>query len=216
MQEILHFLNILLHLNRYLGEILNQYGTLAYAILFLIIFCETGLVITPFLPGDSLLFAAGSLLASSTLNVHVLVILLMIAVSMGDNCNYWLGRFVGPKAFKLQSRGLKQDYLIKTHAFYARHGGKAIILGRFMPIIRTFIPFVAGLSNMPYRVFLLYSVLSAILWINSLIFLGYFFGNIPVVRDNFALVILVIVMLSIAPMIVKFGQFCWGHYRKQP
>lgn len=203
MHVVLQFFDIILHLNQHLGDILNQYGALAYGLLFLVVFCETGLVVMPFLPGDSLLFAAGSLFATSSLSVHLLVVLLMVATFLGDNCNYWCGRFIGPRAFQVKSRWFKQTYLLKAHAFYEKHGGKAIILGRFIPIVRTFIPFVAGLSKMPYRIFMAFSVLSTIIWINSLTFLGYFFGNIPVVKRNFSVVILVIVFISILPMLIE-------------
>ena len=214
MQTFLDFVHIILHLNYYLGEILNQYGLFTYVILCLIIFCETGLVIMPFLPGDSLLFAAGTLFASTKLNVTLLVILLMLSVFLGDNCNYWIGCFVGPRAFRVKSRWFKADYLLKAHSFYEKHGGKAIILGRFVPIIRTFVPFVAGLSKMRYRHYLSFSVLSAIIWINSLTWLGYYFGNLKVVKENFSIVIAMIILLSLMPMFIEVSRYYWGKSKK--
>lgn len=202
METIAHLIHIVLHLNVYLQALVNQYGTWTYAILFLIVFCETGLVITPFLPGDSLLFAAGSIFAISQLNVHYLVMLLILATFCGDNTNYWIGRTVGKRFFKPNNRILKQQYVDRTHAFYEKHGAMAIILARFVPIVRTFMPFVAGLGHMTYRLFILFSLIGALLWVAGLIYLSYFFGQISWVKNNFSIVIVMIIIVSILPAIV--------------
>jgi membrane-associated protein len=205
MEFLKDFFDILIHLDAHLAELVANYGTWTYAILFLIIFCETGLVITPFLPGDSLLFAAGTLAAITTLDVNLLAFLLFVAAVGGDNTNYWIGYFTGPKVFtKEKSRLLNREYLLRTHKFYERHGGKTTIIARFMPIIRTFAPFVAGIARMSYRRFLIFDILGGILWIGSFIYLGYFFGNIPIVKNNFSIVIVVIVFISILPGIIAF------------
>lgn len=202
MQAALHFIDIILHLNLYLQGWFNQYGTLCYVFMFIIIFCETGLVITPFLPGDSLLFAAGSLIAGSSLNVHILVLTLIVAALCGDNCNYWLGRYLGPKVFKQRSRWFKQEYLIKTHAFYEHHGVKTLFIARFVPIIRTFAPFVAGIGNMAYPLFLLCSFLAAVLWVCSLIYISYWFGSHAFIQQNFSTLIIVIIIISLLPAVI--------------
>jgi membrane-associated protein len=173
-------------------------------LLSLVVFCETGLVITPFLPGDSLLFAAGSLIASTSLNVHVLVFSLIVAALCGDNCNYWLGRFVGPKVFTDRSRWFKREYLLKTHAFYERYGAKAIFIARFIPIVRTFTPFVAGIGAMRYKKFLSCSVLAAIVWVGLLIYTGYWFGSTPFVEQHFSSLILLIIVISVLPGLIGF------------
>ncbi len=205
MEFIKDLLDIAIHLDVHLAELIANYGTWTYAILFLIIFCETGLVVTPFLPGDSLLFAAGSLAAITALDVNLLAFLLFVAAVAGDNTNYWIGYFTGPKVFSKQnSRFLNKDYLLRTHAFYERHGGKTTIIARFMPILRTFAPFVAGIARMDYKRFLLFDIGGGILWIGSFIYLGYFFGNLPIVKQNFSVVIVVIVFISILPGIIAF------------
>lgn len=205
MEFVKDLLDIVIHLDAHLAELIAHYGVWTYAILFLIIFCETGLVVTPFLPGDSLLFAAGTLAAITTLDVNLLATLLFIAAVAGDNTNYWIGYFTGPKVFtRKNSRLLNQDYLIRTHKFYERHGGKTTIIARFMPIIRTFAPFVAGIARMDYKRFLTFDITGGILWIGSFIYLGYFFGNIPIVKSNFSLVIVVIVFISLLPGIIAF------------
>ena len=204
-----HALHILLHLNLYLGDLINEYGIWTYAILFLIVFCETGLVVTPFLPGDSLLFAAGSLFASTQFNIHGLVIMLIVAALCGDNCNYWLGRWLGPKIFHNQTRWLRQEYLLKTHHFYQRYGAKTIIIARFLPIIRTFAPFVAGIATMPYAKYLGLSVIAAILWVCLMVYVGYYFGNIAWVKQNFSMVILAIIVLSLLPPIIELLKHLW-------
>ena len=200
-----HFLDFLLHLDKHLAAIIQEYGTWTYFILFLIIFCETGLVVTPILPGDSLLFATGAFAATGALDLTTVWILLTIAAIGGDTINYWIGAYIGPKAFqKEDSRFFKKAYLVRTHEFYEKHGGKTIIIARFMPIIRTFAPFVAGIGKMNYVRFLSYNVIGGILWIALFILGGYFFGNIPVVKKNFTLVILAIIFLSILPGIIEF------------
>jgi membrane-associated protein len=195
------------HLDRELGLLLRQYGVWIYLILFLIVFCETGLVIAPFLPGDSLLFASGALWASAGMRVELLAVTLVAAALSGDNCNYWIGRLFGSRiANNRHPRLLNRRALERTQAFYARHGGKTIVLARFVPIVRTFAPFVAGLGRMIYRRFLAFSVIGAALWVGLLVSCGYFFGGLPAVRENFALVILAIVVLSVAPFVVEFAR----------
>lgn len=198
------FVDFLLHLDRHLAEIIAQYGLWTYLILFLIIFCETGLVITPFLPGDSLLFAAGTFAGLGSLDPVVLFFLLTAAAIIGDTVNYWIGHYVGPRAFSGQIRWLRKDYLERTERFYARHGGKTIVLARFVPIIRTFAPFVAGVGRMHYGRFLFYNVFGAIVWVGLFVFGGYFFGNLPVVRENFTTVILAIILISVLPIAVEW------------
>ncbi|MDF2691224.1 MAG: DedA family rane protein [Gammaproteobacteria bacterium] len=199
MDNILQLIHIVLHLNLYLGNLINQYGAWTFALLFLIIFCETGLVITPFLPGDSLLFACGAIFASSQLNIGLLVMVLIVAAFLGDNCNYWIGRYLGPKVFKEHARIFKPVYRENTQIFYKKYGGKAIIIARFLPILRTFVPFFAGISKMYYPKYLAYSISSAILWISLLTYAGYWFGNIPLVKNNFSIVITAIILLSLVP-----------------
>jgi membrane-associated protein len=196
-------LDFFLHLDTHLADITSRYGTWTYAILFLIIFCETGLVVTPFLPGDSLLFAAGAISALGTLDPVVLGFLLVVAAIIGDTVNYWVGAWVGPRAFSGEIRFLKKEYLDRTHAFYERHGGKTIILARFVPIIRTFAPFVAGVGAMTYSRFLAYNVIGAVLWVGLFVPIGYFFGNLPQVKENFSLVILGIIALSVLPIVFE-------------
>ncbi len=176
---------------------------------FVVIFCETGLVVTPFLPGDSLLFAAGTFAALGSLNLSTLLLILYLAPVLGDSTNYWIGRFLGPKVFQRESRFLKREYLDKTAAFYEKHGGKTIVIARFMPIFRTFAPFVAGIGKMHYPRFLLFSVGGTLLWISLFVLAGYFFGNIPFVKQNFTVAIMAIIALSLVPMIVEY----WRHKR---
>jgi len=200
------FFEYLLHLDVHLAELTTRYGPWAYGILSLILFAETGLVVTPFLPGDSLLFAAGALAADPKggLNVYYLWPLLMIAVFCGDNVNYWVGHKLGRRVFRENARILKLDYLHRTEAFYAKYGGRAIVLARFLPILRTYAPFVAGASKMPYSRFLAFSAGGSLIWITSFLFGGYFFGNIPVVKDNFMLVIAAIIGVSVIPPLIEF------------
>jgi len=196
-------IDLFLHLDTHLGQLISQYGTWTHLILFLIVFCETGLVVTPFLPGDSLLFAAGTFAALGALDLWLVVLLLIIAAIAGDTVNYWIGAHIGPRAFRGDIRFLRKEYLDRTHAFYEKHGGKTIILARFVPIIRTFAPFVAGVGAMSYPKFIVYNVVGAVLWVGLFVLGGYFFGNIPVVRENFTLVILAIIAISVLPIAVE-------------
>jgi len=194
------FIDILLHLDAHLGQVIAEYGSWTYGILAAIVFCETGLVVTPFLPGDSLLFAAGTFAGLGSLDPVLVGGLLILAAVVGDSTNYWVGRYIGPRAFSGSIRFLKQEYLEQTHAFYARHGRKTVILARFLPIIRTFAPFVAGVGAMPYPRFLAMSVAGSICWVGLFVSAGYFFGNLPIVRENFTLVVMGIIVISVAPM----------------
>jgi membrane-associated protein len=206
--EILNkLIDLFLHLDRHLNEVITEYGPWTYLLLFLIVFCETGLVITPVLPGDSLLFAAGALAAisGSPLNVGFLFVLLTVAAILGDTVNYWIGSSVGPKIFSKQNvRFLNREYLDRTHQFYEKYGGKTIIIARFIPIVRTFAPFVAGIGRMTYWRFLLYNVVGGIVWVAVCLFAGYWFGNIPIVKQNFSIVIIVIVFISVLPAIIEY------------
>ena len=204
MDLILAAIDFFLHLDVHLSEIIGTYGTWTYLILFLIIFAETGFVVTPFLPGDSLIFAAATFAGLGLLNPVLLFILLAVAAILGDSINYAIGHAIGPRVFREDMRFLKREYLDRTHAFFEKYGGKTIILARFMPIIRTFAPFVAGVGAMTYAKFLLYNIIGGILWVGLFTALGYFFGNIPAVQDNFTLVILGIIFISILPPIIEF------------
>ncbi|HYL28471.1 MAG TPA: DedA family protein [Gemmatimonadales bacterium] len=195
--------DLFLRLDQHLTDVVGRYGTGTYVLLGLIIFCETGLVVTPFLPGDSLLFAAGAIAALGPLDPAVLVALLAGAAVAGDNCNYWIGRWVGPRAFSGKVRFLNRAYLDRTHAFYEKHGGKTVVLARFAPILRTFAPFVAGVGAMHYPRFLRFSITGSLLWVSLFVLGGYFFGNLPVVRENFSLVILAIIAISLMPAAVE-------------
>jgi len=201
------FVDLILHLDQHLRELAQNYGAWVYAVLFVIVFLETGVVVTPFLPGDSLLFVAGALAAAGELNVHALVVLLIAAAIAGDSLNYAIGRYLGPRVFRFDdSRFFKHAYVERTHAFFERHGGKAIILARFVPIVRTYAPFVAGIGAMRYRHFLMFNVAGAVLWVALLAYAGFFFGNLPLVRNNLTVVILGIVVLSIMPAVVEFWR----------
>lgn len=203
--EIIRFaVDFVLHLDEYLNVLIANYGSWTYGILFLIIFMETGFVVTPFLPGDSLLFAAGSFAALGSLNPVLLFILLSAAAVIGDTINYSIGAYIGPRAFSGEFKFLKQEHLEKTHNFYEKHGGKTIILARFIPIIRTFAPFVAGVGSMTYSHFVLYNVVGGLTWVSIFIFGGFFFGNLPVVRNNFELVIFGIIAISLLPPVFEF------------
>jgi membrane-associated protein len=196
-------IDFFLHLDQHLSQAISQYGGWTHLLLFLIIFCETGLVVTPFLPGDSLLFAAGTFAALGALDLRLIIVLLIAAAIVGDTVNYWVGAYIGPRAFSGNSRFLKKEYVDRTHAFYEKHGGKTIIMARFVPIIRTFAPFVAGVGAMSYPRFITYNVIGAVLWVGLFILGGYFFGNIRVVRENFTLVILAIIAISLMPIAVE-------------
>jgi membrane-associated protein len=199
------FIDIVLHLDAHLLALTHQYGMWVYAILFMIIYCETGLVITPFLPGDSLLFVAGALCGMGALQLELLVPLLVLAAFSGDNTNYWIGRLVGVRLLSQpDSRLIKREHLDKTHAFYEKHGGKTIIFARFLPIIRTFAPFVAGIGLMRYRLFMLFSALGSVAWITSLAIAGYLFGNIPLVKNNLTLIIIGIIVITLLPALLEY------------
>ena len=199
------FVDVILHLDLHLRELAQTYGAWVYAVLFLIVFLETGVVVTPFLPGDSLLFVAGTIAAAGELNVHVLVLILAVAAIAGDSLNYAIGRYLGPRVFRFEdSRFFKRAYVDRTHAFFERHGGKAIIIARFVPIIRTYAPFVAGIGAMDYRRFLMFNVTGAVLWVVLLTYAGFFFGNLPLVRNNLTAVILGIIVLSVMPAVVEY------------
>jgi membrane-associated protein len=203
--DFLHgIVDVFLHLDRHLGEILQTYGAWTYAILFCVVFLETGLVATPFLPGDSLLFAAGAFAAIGSLDLKILLVLLSVAAIGGDSLNYWIGRRIGPRVFTDRVRWLKREHLLRTQEFYERHGGKTIVLARFVPIVRTFAPFVAGIGAMPYRRFFAYNVIGGMLWVGLLVPAGYFFGNLPVVRDNFSIVVLAIIGVSLLPLVIEY------------
>ena len=204
MEILTHLIDFILHIDDHLQEIIRNYGGLTYLILFLIVFAETGLVVTPILPGDSLLFAAGTFAALGSLDPIILTVLLIMAAVVGDGVNYWIGHWIGPKAFSGKVPWLRQDYLKRTEAFYEKHGGKTIILARFVPIVRTFAPFVAGVGRMQYGRFLAYNVVGAVLWVTICVTAGYFFGNLPFVRDNFSLVVLGIVGVSLIPLVVEW------------
>lgn len=196
--------DVLLHLDRHLSDVIQQYGVWTYLILFLIVFCETGLVVTPFLPGDSLLFAVGTFAAIGALDLWLAMLLLAVAAILGDSVNYAIGAHLGPRVFRREGvRFLNRKHLDRTHEFYERYGAKTIVIARFVPIVRTFAPFVAGIGRMSYPRFLFYNVAGALLWIVSLVAGGYLFGNIPVVRRNFSLVIFAIIGLSILPPIIE-------------
>lgn len=201
-----YFIDLILHLDKHLSTIIQTYGIWTYLILFLIIFMETGFVITPFLPGDSLLFAAGTFASpalGSPLRIGVLWLLLCGAAILGDTINYWIGNYVGPRAFSGEVRFLKKEYLDRTHEFYEKHGGKTIIIARFIPIIRTFAPFVAGIGSMSYGRFISYNIVGGVLWVTLFLFGGYFFGNLPFVQDNFSLVVIAIIVISVLPALIE-------------
>ena len=203
--EVIKFLiDFVLHMDVYLNDIITNYGVWTYGILFFVIFMETGFVVTPFLPGDSLLFAAGTFAALGALNPVYLFLLLVVAAIIGDTINYSIGAYIGPKAFSGEIKFLKKEHLDKTQVFYEKHGGKTIILARFIPIIRTFAPFVAGIGTMKYSKFVLYNVVGGISWVAIFISLGYFFGNIPFVQKNFELVIFAIIFISFIPPVLEF------------
>lgn len=203
MELIKGMFEFVMHIDKHLGQIINDYGVLSYAILFAIIFAETGFVFTPFLPGDSLLFAAGAFSAIGSFNIALLIGMLYIAAFVGDTVNYWIGRFFGQKIIENKRIPVNQAHIDKTQKFYDKHGGKTIFLARFVPIVRTFAPFVAGIGKMDYKKFIMYNATGGFVWVFGFTLLGYFFGNLPAVKKNFSLVILVIIGLSIVPIFVE-------------
>jgi membrane-associated protein len=208
MDWIKFLINIFLHLDKYLGDIIKQYGAWTYGLLFVVIFIETGLVVTPFLPGDSLLFMAGTFAAIGSLNIWALLGLLIVAAILGDTVNYSIGHYLGDRAYSI--KWIKKEYIEKTHAFFEKHGGIAIFLARFVPIVRTFAPFVAGIGKMSYGYFITYNFVGGITWVVLFTFAGYFFGNIPFVRKNFEFVVVAIILISVVPMFVE-----WWKARRQ-
>jgi membrane-associated protein len=204
MEAITFLIDLFLHLDEHLANIISQYGVWTYAILFLVIFMETGFVVTPFLPGDSLLFAAGTFAALGSLNLYLLMILLMVAAIGGDTVNYWIGHYLGDRAYSI--KWIKKEYLDKTHAFFEKHGGKTIFLARFVPIVRTFAPFVAGIGRMSYGYFITYNFVGGIVWVAIFTLAGYFFGNIPFVKQNFEFVIVAIILISVLPIFIEWWK----------
>ncbi len=198
MNFVTFVIDVFLHLDTHLSAIITQYGAWTYGLMFFVIFMETGFVVTPFLPGDSLIFAAGTFAALGSLNIWLLFILLAAAAVLGDTANYWIGHYLGDRAYNI--KWIKKEYLDRTHAFFEKHGGKTIFLARFVPIVRTFAPFVAGIGRMSYSYFFSYNVFGGILWVALFTFAGYFFGNIPFIRDHFSMVIIAIILISLVPM----------------
>ncbi len=210
----MQLIEFILHVDQHLIEFVQNYGVWVYAILFLIIFVETGLVVMPLLPGDSLLFAAGAIAATGAMDPVLLSVLLFVAAVMGDSLNYQIGHYIGPRVFNMNLRFIKRDHLLKTQAFFEKHGGKTIIFARFMPIIRTFAPFIAGVGSMKYSRFLMFNVVGGAAWILSFIWLGYFFGNLPVVKDNFTYMIFAIIGVSLMPAVIEFVRHHWVKHNK--
>lgn len=207
MELLQGFIDLIVHLDRRLLELVGAYGVWVYAILFLIVFSETGLVVTPFLPGDSLLFVAGAVAATGAMDVHLLVVLLILAAVLGNSVNYSIGRWIGPRVFRFEDSWLfKRAYLERTHRYFERYGGRTIVITRFVPIVRTYAPFVAGIGAMPYGRFSLFNLAGALLWVAGLTYAGYFFGNMPLVKNNLSLVILAIVVASISPAIIEMAR----------
>jgi membrane-associated protein len=205
MEYVRWLVDLFLHLDRHLAQVIASYGGYTYGLLFVIVFLETGLVVTPILPGDSLLFAAGTFAALGSLNLWMVIGLLSVAAILGDTVNYAIGKYLGPKVFHYQkSRFFNPDHLRKTHAFFEKYGGKTIIIARFVPVVRTFAPFVAGIGAMTYARFLAYNVIGGVLWVCTCVFAGYFFGNLPVVKGNFSLAIIAIVLISIMPAVIEY------------
>ncbi|RIK87447.1 MAG: DedA family protein [Planctomycetota bacterium] len=207
MDYVCQFIDLFLHLDKHLAELVQAYGGWAYLLLFIIVFCETGLVVTPILPGDSLLFAAGAIAGLGSLNPHLLVVLLTVAAVLGDAVNYQIGRYLGPAVFNREkARFFKREHLDRTQAFYERYGGKTIIIARFVPIVRTFAPFLAGVGQMNYGRFAMYNVTGAIAWVVIGVYAGYFFGTLEIVKENFSLIIIAIVLISLLPAVVEYAR----------
>jgi len=206
--------DVALHIDIYLGALIQQYGLLVYGILFLIIFCETGLIVVPFLPGDSLLFAVGGFSSLGALNLWVLILLMWLAAALGDSFNYFVGNRIGEQVYSRDYRFIKREYIDRTHAFFEKYGGTAIVLARFAPILRTFTPFVAGVGKMHYPRFLLYNITGGLLWVAVCILCGYFFGNLPFVKENFSIFILAIIVVSLIPSAVEFLKHWQAHRRR--
>ncbi len=206
------FIDFIIHIDKYLSVIITSFGVWSYLVLFLIVFCETGLVVTPFLPGDSLLFAAGAFAAIGAFDVQLVIITFAAAAITGDNVNYWIGRFAGPKIF---GRFLNKKYLDRTHEFYERHGGKTVILARFLPIIRTFMPFVAGVGRMKYPRFISFDVFGGIIWPMIFVLAGYYFGNLPIIRRYFSLAIIAIIFISILPILFQIIKINFKNFKNR-
>ncbi|MGE5402192.1 MAG: DedA family protein [Ignavibacteriales bacterium] len=205
MEHIKFFIDLFIHLDKHLSAIILEYGIWTYLLLFIVIFAETGLVFTPFLPGDSLLFAAGAFAATGSFNLAALFLILSVAAVLGDTVNYWVGNYIGPKIFSQEKiRFLKKEHLERTHQFYEKYGGKTIIIARFIPIIRTFAPFVAGIGSMTYGKFISYNFLGGVLWVFLFVGAGYFFGNLAFVKNNFSFVILAIILISVLPGFIEY------------
>ena len=213
MEFLSKIIDFIIHLDTHLSDLIQTYGLWTYLILFVVIFCETGLVVTPFLPGDSLIFAAGTFAARGDLKVGWLFLVLAAAAVIGDTVNYWIGKIIGPKIFhKEKTRFFKKEYLDRTHEFYEKYGAETIIIARFVPIIRTFAPFVAGIGRMTYLKFISYNVIGGVGWVAIFTFGGYFFGNIPFVKNNFSIVIIAIILISLVPAVLEFLK----HRKKRP
>lgn len=210
--DLMQLLDMILHVDKMLGAVITQYGTLVYFVLFAIVFCETAFVVLPFLPGDSLLFIAGAFSATGAMNPALLIFLLIVASVTGNSVNYWIGSMIGHKVLERDCKWLDRGALQKTHAFYEKHGGKTVVLARFIPLVRTFAPFVAGISDMTHRTFQVYNVLGALLWVLSIVLSGYFFGNIPLVRDHLNAIVLIGVGAAVVPVVL--GGL-WKLFRKK-
>jgi membrane-associated protein len=213
MEIILNLFSFIIHIDKHLNTVIQNYGALTYVFLTFIVFMETGFVVTPFLPGDSLLFAAGAFAALGSLNIGMLFLLMAVAAIAGDTANYWIGHYIGPKAFSGKVKFLKKEYLDKTRVYFEKYGGKTVIIARFIPIVRTFAPFVAGVGAMKYSQFILYNIVGGLLWVSLFLFGGYFFGNIPIVKHNFTIVIFVIIGISILPPFVEYFK---EKFKKEP
>ncbi|MFH1198455.1 MAG: DedA family protein [bacterium] len=213
MEFITYLVDLFLHLDKHLAELINQYHTFTYVILFAVIFAETGFVFTPFLPGDSLLFAAGTFAVVGVFNIHLLFLMLAAAAILGDTVNYWVGHYFGMKLFKKYPRFLKQEYLDRTHKFFEKYGGKTIILARFVPIVRTFAPFVAGVGSMTYSKFISYNIIGGAAWCAIFLYGGYFFGNLPFVKNNFSFIIVAIIIISVLPGVIELLRHRKDHQK---